>query len=98
MLQWAGVQNISVQIEQPFSVLPLDSFCRVMKANLRHMEGSRTQALQLLSGELAKMPPAEQTLMVQVAAPPAQSSLSVWWSCPLLQAANVEKDVKDCNC
>ena len=58
------VQNISVQIEQPFAVLPLDAFCRTMKANLRHMEGSRTQALQLLSGELQKTPPAVQPLMV----------------------------------
>lgn len=60
----ACAQNISVQIEQPFAVLPLDAFCRTIKANLLHMEGSRSQALQLLSGELLKAPPAGQAPMV----------------------------------
>ena len=29
-----GVENIGVQIEQPFSVLPLELFCSTIKANV----------------------------------------------------------------
>ena len=29
-----GVENIGVQIEQPFSVLPLELFCSIIKTNI----------------------------------------------------------------
>lgn len=29
-----GVENIGVQIEQPFSVLPLELFCAIIRANV----------------------------------------------------------------
>ena len=53
------MQNISVQIENPFAVLPLAAFCAIHKANLRHMPGCRTEALQLLTGGLPGTKPVE---------------------------------------
>jgi len=32
-----GVENIGVQIEQPFSVLPLELFCSIIKTNVMEM-------------------------------------------------------------
>ena len=54
----------SAQIEQPFAVLPLDSFCKVHKANLRHMTQCRQEALELLL-ENPPLSPPEQAKMVR---------------------------------
>jgi hypothetical protein len=53
------MQNISVQIENPFAVLPLAAFCATHKANLRHMPRCRTEALQLLTGGLLGTKPVQ---------------------------------------
>ena len=60
----AHAQNISVQIENPFAVLPLAAFCATHKANLRHMTGCRAEALQLLTGgvPLGKPPSARVSM------------------------------------
>ncbi len=33
-----GTENIGVQIEEPFSVLPLDAICSAIEGNLKEME------------------------------------------------------------
>lgn len=37
-----GVENIGVQIEQPFSVLPLELFCSIIKTNVMEMLAVRS--------------------------------------------------------
>ncbi|CAL8460788.1 g319 [Coccomyxa elongata] len=46
-----GVENIGVQIEQPFDVLPLHTFCMAVKTTIEGMTKCQTEAFDILTQE-----------------------------------------------
>jgi hypothetical protein len=44
-----GIEEIGVQIEEPFGILPLDSFCALIEKDIAAMEGEQQQLGQLVS-------------------------------------------------
>lgn len=49
-----GVENIGVQIEQPFSVLPLELFCSIIKTNIMEALVVRPKPWWILEGPRAE--------------------------------------------
>eukprot|EP00884_Botryococcus_braunii_P014320 jgi/Botrbrau1/2288/Bobra.101_2s0111.1 len=51
-----GIEEIGVQIEEPFSILPLEAICTTSQTNLREMEATAKDIVDLVSEELNEEP------------------------------------------
>lgn len=51
-----GIEEIGVQIEEPFSILPLEAICTTSQSNLREMEVTSADIVDLVSEQLNEKP------------------------------------------